>query len=113
MNMNFHFFNFRFIAENEKVRNLSKKAYASYIKAYTTHPQIHHGIFHVKKLHLGHICKSFGLRETQGADGKGRRQDTKDSAEIIMKRNANSMANEVFGTSLGIYQKVKKVKVST
>lgn len=99
---------FRFISNDEKAKELSKRAYTSYIKAYTTHPHLHHGIFHIRKLHLGHICKSFGMRDTVGENGQGRRKENRDSAEVVMKRKANLMASEEYGTSLGVYKKTKK-----
>ena len=42
---------------------LAQKAYSSHIRAYATHSSLEKHIFHIKKLHLGHIAKSFGLRE--------------------------------------------------
>lgn len=42
---------------------MARNAYWSFIKAYSTHPKAEKHIFHVNKLHLGHIAKSFALRE--------------------------------------------------
>nr|XP_033816524.1 probable ATP-dependent RNA helicase DDX31 [Geotrypetes seraphini]XP_033816525.1 probable ATP-dependent RNA helicase DDX31 [Geotrypetes seraphini]XP_033816526.1 probable ATP-dependent RNA helicase DDX31 [Geotrypetes seraphini]XP_033816527.1 probable ATP-dependent RNA helicase DDX31 [Geotrypetes seraphini]XP_033816528.1 probable ATP-dependent RNA helicase DDX31 [Geotrypetes seraphini]XP_033816529.1 probable ATP-dependent RNA helicase DDX31 [Geotrypetes seraphini] len=41
----------------------AKKALQSFIRSYATYPQSLKHIFHVKSLHLGHIAKSFGLRD--------------------------------------------------
>ena len=38
-------------------------AYQSFVRAYATYPSNLKHIFHVKNLHLGHVAKSFGLRE--------------------------------------------------
>ena len=38
-------------------------AYQSFVRAYATYPSNLKKIFHVKNLHLGHVAKSFGLRE--------------------------------------------------
>ena len=38
-------------------------ALQSFIRAYTTYPQELKHIFHVRALHLGHVAKSFGLRD--------------------------------------------------
>lgn len=46
-----------------KRTTLAQQAYSSHIRAYATHVSTEKHIFHVKKLHLGHIAKSFGLRE--------------------------------------------------
>ena len=42
---------------------LSFPAYQSFVRAYATYPANLKSIFHVKHLHLGHVAKSFGLRE--------------------------------------------------
>ncbi|RIA91764.1 P-loop containing nucleoside triphosphate hydrolase protein, partial [Glomus cerebriforme] len=52
-----------YVLSNSKRTILAQKAYSSHIRAYATHISLEKHIFHVKKLHLGHIAKSFGLRE--------------------------------------------------
>ncbi|VVT52955.1 uncharacterized protein SAPINGB_P003331 [Magnusiomyces paraingens] len=44
----------------------AKRAFTSHIRAYATHLASQRGIFNLKGLHLGHLAKSFGLRETPG-----------------------------------------------
>ena len=34
----------------------------SYTRAYATHPSSVKEVFHVKRLHLGHVAHSFGLK---------------------------------------------------
>ncbi|KAK6335434.1 ATP-dependent RNA helicase dbp7 [Orbilia brochopaga] len=46
--------------------NLARKAFQSHIRAYATHVASERGIFDIKQLHLGHLAKSFGLRERPG-----------------------------------------------
>ncbi|XP_074066940.1 ATP-dependent DNA helicase DDX31 isoform X2 [Macrotis lagotis] len=41
----------------------AKKALQSFIRAYATYPKDLKHIFHVRSLHLGHVAKSFGLRD--------------------------------------------------
>ncbi|NWV39048.1 DDX31 helicase, partial [Grantiella picta] len=41
----------------------AKKALQSFLCAYTTYPKSLKHIFHIKSLHLGHVAKSFGLRD--------------------------------------------------
>ncbi|XP_040180357.1 probable ATP-dependent RNA helicase DDX31 isoform X2 [Rana temporaria] len=41
----------------------AKKALQSYIRSYATYPKNLKHIFHVRSLHLGHVAKSFGLRD--------------------------------------------------
>ncbi|XP_074150076.1 ATP-dependent DNA helicase DDX31 isoform X1 [Sminthopsis crassicaudata] len=49
-------------ASAEKV-SWAKKALQSFIRAYATYPKDLKHIFHVRSLHLGHVAKSFGLRD--------------------------------------------------
>jgi ATP-dependent RNA helicase DDX31/DBP7 len=49
---------------------LARTAFASQIRAYATHPNVEKAIFHVKNIHLGHLAKSFGLREAPTGLGK-------------------------------------------
>ncbi|KAF9577882.1 ATP-dependent RNA helicase dbp7 [Lunasporangiospora selenospora] len=42
---------------------LARGAYWAFVKSYATHPSSEKHIFHIKNLHLGHIAKSFALRE--------------------------------------------------
>lgn len=49
----------KFVDQN--LKQLAKDAFLSTVRAYTTHPSRMKHIFHVKKLHLGHLAKSFGL----------------------------------------------------
>lgn len=45
------------------LKDLGQRAYASSIRAYATHPADERHIFHIKRLHLGHLASSFGLEE--------------------------------------------------
>ena len=53
----------------------ARDAFVSHVRAYATHGKALKAIFHVKKLHLGHLAKAFGLREPPAAaarkSGKG------------------------------------------
>ncbi|CAG8470704.1 5565_t:CDS:2 [Ambispora gerdemannii] len=50
------------LSDNQRISR-ARKAYLSYIRAYATHSSSEKEIFHIKKLHLGHLAKSFALRE--------------------------------------------------
>ncbi|ORZ25660.1 P-loop containing nucleoside triphosphate hydrolase protein [Absidia repens] len=50
------------LSEEERVM-LARKAFWSSVRAYATHAASEKHVFHVKKLHLGHLAKSFALRE--------------------------------------------------
>ena len=45
-------------------------AYQSFVRAYATYPTALKSIFHMKKLHLGHLAKSFGLQDSPGHIGQ-------------------------------------------
>lgn len=54
---------------------MARRAFASHLRAYATHPSDEKHIFHIRHLHLGHLAKSFALREapsTVSGRGKGR-----------------------------------------
>jgi len=50
-----------------KNAELARKAFTSHMRAYATHPSDEKHIFHVRHLHIGHLAKSFALREAPGA----------------------------------------------
>lgn len=50
------------VAESNILKVLAESAFRSFIQSYATYPSNLKEIFHVKRLHLGHIAKSFALR---------------------------------------------------
>ncbi|KAK6131767.1 hypothetical protein DH2020_034463 [Rehmannia glutinosa] len=52
-----------FVSAEPKVKKLAKDAFSSWVRAYTAHRGELKRIFMVKKLHLGHVAKSFALKE--------------------------------------------------
>jgi ATP-dependent RNA helicase DDX31/DBP7 len=58
------------MAEHEETRRLAKNAFRSHVRAYAAHPAASKAIFHVKRLHLGHLAFAFGLKEAPVALGK-------------------------------------------
>ena len=51
------------VYNNKQLNALATAAYTSCVRAYSTHCKETKHIFHVKRLHLGHVAKSFGLKE--------------------------------------------------
>ncbi|XP_040819689.1 probable ATP-dependent RNA helicase DDX31 isoform X1 [Ochotona curzoniae] len=51
------------VHSSEERVSWAKKALQSFIRAYATYPRELKHIFHVRSLHLGHVAKSFGLRD--------------------------------------------------
>lgn len=86
--------------------NLARQAFSSYVRAYSTHPHEEKRFFHVKNLHLGHLAKCFGLRETPGKiggaggstthstsrDGKRKRNDREEDSDDDDDRHIRAMA---------------------
>ncbi|GHJ89792.1 hypothetical protein NliqN6_6194 [Naganishia liquefaciens] len=62
----------RWVLESDENAALARNAFSSYVRAYSTHPAEEKKYFHVKNLHLGHLAKSFALRETPGKIGAGK-----------------------------------------
>ncbi|XP_054853897.1 probable ATP-dependent RNA helicase DDX31 [Eublepharis macularius] len=52
-----------FVHSNMETVQQAKKALQSFIRSYATYPASLKHIFHVRLLHLGHVAKSFGLRD--------------------------------------------------
>ncbi|WWD21587.1 hypothetical protein CI109_106073 [Kwoniella shandongensis] len=57
----------RWVLEGDQNAALARKAFSSFIRAYSTHPIEEKKYFHIKTIHLGHLAKSFALREAPGA----------------------------------------------
>jgi ATP-dependent RNA helicase DDX31/DBP7 len=54
----------RTILDNRYLLDAGRQAFRSFVRAYATHSSDTKGIFRVQSLHLGHVAKSFGLRES-------------------------------------------------
>lgn len=50
------------VAETPEVQSLAEDAFRSFTRAYAAHPSSIKDVFHVRKLHLGHVAHSFALR---------------------------------------------------
>ncbi|XP_003470970.2 probable ATP-dependent RNA helicase DDX31 isoform X2 [Cavia porcellus] len=52
-----------YVHSTERTASAAKQALQSFIGAYAAYPRELKHIFHVRSLHLGHVAKSFGLRD--------------------------------------------------
>ncbi|XP_057767649.1 DEAD-box ATP-dependent RNA helicase 17 isoform X2 [Salvia miltiorrhiza] len=52
-----------YVSVESKINKLAKEAFSSWVRAYTAHRGELKQIFMVKKLHLGHVAKSFALKD--------------------------------------------------
>ena len=96
------------VARDKDLATLAKDAFRAHVRAYATFPANLKHIFHVKKLHLGHVAAQFGLKEAPGLIGKSatrerlqaakdkKRQESvrakRDAAEKRKRRTAGKMA---------------------
>ncbi len=52
-----------YVEKTNELQTLSRKAYLSFLRSYSCYSHEWKKIFHIKNLHIGHVAKSFGLRE--------------------------------------------------
>ncbi|KAJ5488851.1 ATP-dependent RNA helicase dbp7 [Penicillium diatomitis] len=56
----------RWALENPEYLEMARRAFQSHVRAYATHIAAERSMFNIKELHLGHLAKSFGLRDRPG-----------------------------------------------
>lgn len=78
----------RWLLEDSAALERALHAFVSHIRAYATHLSSERMYFNVKLLHLGHLAKSFGLRETPKKLGRnsGQTQELKRKKEDPRKK---------------------------
>ena len=76
----------RRLLEDSSFKNVAMRGYTSHVRAYATHISQEKKFFNVRCLHLGHLAKSFGLREKPKSMGAlGSKQQLEENDE--RKRN--------------------------
>ncbi|ODQ78673.1 hypothetical protein BABINDRAFT_162376 [Babjeviella inositovora NRRL Y-12698] len=88
----------RWLLEDTTAHDKAVQGFTSHVRAYATHLGSERDVFNVRTLHLGHLAKAFGLRETpkrlggaglKKGDGKGESKKTgKEDARTKMLRMA-------------------------
>ncbi|GAA6039707.1 hypothetical protein JCM8097_001363 [Rhodosporidiobolus ruineniae] len=61
----------RWVNASEETAAHARRAFQAHVRAYATHPSAEKHIFNTKALHLGHLAKSFGMREAPGHPSAG------------------------------------------
>lgn len=56
----------RWALENPEYLEMARRAFQSHVRAYATHISAERSMFNIKELHLGHLAKSFALRDRPG-----------------------------------------------
>ncbi|CAO3597456.1 unnamed protein product [Absidia cylindrospora] len=106
------------LSEEERVM-LARKAFWSSVRAYATHAASEKHVFHVKKLHLGHLAKSFALREAPShfqdpnklkkkKDAKQDRMPGKQKLQDKDSGNKSKFGNNKHGSDNGGMQQKKR-----
>ncbi|KAI9498135.1 P-loop containing nucleoside triphosphate hydrolase protein [Zychaea mexicana] len=91
----------QFLLHNQDNVLLARKAYWSSMRAYATHASAEKHIFHVRKLHLGHMAKSFALREApsnlqETSKGQKKKEAKKERMPGKAHKKANPMKKRTF-----------------
>lgn len=95
----------RWLLEDQTAHDKAARAFTSHIRAYATHLSAERDVFNVKTLHLGHLAKSFGLRETpknlggssnsgHGGQHKKKKENGKEKMLRLAKMAAKSQVSE-------------------
>lgn len=66
-----------FILSEPRMNKLAQNAFCSWVRAYTAHRGDLKRIFMVKKLHLGHVSRSFGLKQQPSLVGQSFQNQSK------------------------------------
>ena len=92
----------RRVVGDSAFKNLAVKGFISHVRAYATHISQEKKFFNVKFLHLGHLAKSFGLRERPKAmglqsskDGNSEKKPTKENSKTKMFRIARMAEKQI------------------
>lgn len=80
-----------FTVSKPKVDELAKKAFCSWVRAYTAHRGELKRIFMIKKLHLGHVAKSFALKQQPSLVGQSFQKQTKKRKRFEKKTGLSKM----------------------
>ncbi|NXA05757.1 DDX31 helicase, partial [Sapayoa aenigma] len=108
-----------YVHSSEGTVRWAKKALQSFLCAYATYPRNLKHIFHIKSLHLGHVAKSFGLRDAPQnltalprAGSKKKTKPRPKRADLLKKTHGKHRLAEILRSeySSGMDTKVKKKK---
>ncbi|KAK2737437.1 ATP-dependent RNA helicase dbp7 [Myotisia sp. PD_48] len=77
----------RWTLENPTMLEMGRRAYQSHIRAYATHTASERNMFNIKDLHLGHLAKSFALRDRPAKINVPGLRSSKDETKKTFKAN--------------------------
>lgn len=81
----------RRVLEDPTFKSIAIKAFTSHIRAYATHISQEKQFFNIKFLHLGHLAKSFALRERPKGMSTQNSKDSSDTKKAPKENGKNKM----------------------
>ncbi|MCO5604530.1 hypothetical protein L7F22_058697 [Adiantum nelumboides] len=111
-----------------KHKELATKAYKNHLRAYATHPPAERDVFGLRKLQLGHLAKSFGLRDRPGemkgpssaataktktSKDEGRKRKAKPAAELGEEEDEDEEDEDILDQVLSKRSKLASGDAST
>uniref|UniRef100_A0A8V1AJY9 ATP-dependent RNA helicase n=1 Tax=Gallus gallus TaxID=9031 RepID=A0A8V1AJY9_CHICK len=108
-----------YVHSSEGTIRWAKKALQSFLCAYTAYPRSLKHIFHIKSIHLGHVAKSFGLRDAPQnlttlptANSKKKTKPRAKRSDLLKKTHGKHRLAEILRSeySSGMDTGVSKVK---
>lgn len=80
----------RWAVDNPEYLEMARRGYQSHIRAYATHIASERSMFNIKELHLGHLAKSFALRDRPSKINVPGLRPGKDDAKKDYKAERNT-----------------------
>ncbi|KAI6000678.1 DEAD-domain-containing protein [Pisolithus albus] len=89
----------RWVLRRKENTELARRAFLSHMRAYATHPASEKHIFHIRHLHIGHLAKSFALREApKSITGSSTKAKSRAPAADQVRSKVNRVANAIHST---------------
>ena len=91
--------------ENPRFLEMARRAFQGHVRAYATHVAAERAIFNIKSLHLGHLAKSYALRDKPGSinvpglrSGKAAKGDRSTSRRLTLKGDSKKSEDIEYDT---------------
>ncbi|KAH9997416.1 P-loop containing nucleoside triphosphate hydrolase protein [Russula compacta] len=102
----------RWCLQRKENVEMARKAFASHLRAYATHPLDEKHMFHVRHLHLGHLAKSFALREAPSAMISGHGGGSRSTAAAAKRQARSRLRRRKHGHGGAVRKQGRLVKKS-
>jgi ATP-dependent RNA helicase DDX31/DBP7 len=87
----------RFVENRNELKTLAAQAFQSWVRSYACHERSTKKIFNIRMLHLGHVAKSFALRDAPSKLGKIGRSSNKAKDKSGRGTHDTKRAGDRFG----------------